>query len=149
MQRPPEHSWRQVCLSNVSRQVWLCRRATVSLAFVPILMGSAYKNKGVQLLLDGVSDYLPSPGQIQNTALVQTSCLALHAIASSPCGKPCCEACGIYVEQLLIFIVDCIQASSTHRRQLPMNMFGELRQCCTTPAGTPATQTLIIFICHL
>ncbi|CAL5219817.1 g1728 [Coccomyxa viridis] len=45
------------------------RRATVSLAFVPIFMGSAYKNKGVQLLLDGVTDYLPSPGQVQNTAL--------------------------------------------------------------------------------
>ena len=41
--------------------MWVCRRATVSLAFVPIFMGSAYKNKGVQLLLDGVSDYLPSP----------------------------------------------------------------------------------------
>ena len=52
---------------------WLCRRATVSLAFVPIFMGSAYKNKGVQLLLDGVTDYLPSPGQVQNSALVQTS----------------------------------------------------------------------------
>ena len=49
----------------------VCRRATVSLAFVPIFMGSAYKNKGVQLLLDGVSDYLPSPCQVENTALVR------------------------------------------------------------------------------
>ena len=49
----------------------MCRRATVSLAFVPIFMGSAYKNKGVQLLLDGVSDYLPSPCQVENTALVR------------------------------------------------------------------------------
>jgi translation elongation factor EF-G len=53
----------------------LCRRATVSLAFVPIFMGSAYKNKGVQLLLDGVSDYLPSPCQVRNTALVCIRCL--------------------------------------------------------------------------
>ncbi len=60
----------------------------MSLAFVPIFMGSAYKNKGVQLLLDGVSDYLPSPGQVQNTALVQTSCLALHAIACLTTWEP-------------------------------------------------------------
>lgn len=46
------------------------RRATISLAFVPIFMGSAYKNKGVQLLLDGVTDYLPSPHEADNTALV-------------------------------------------------------------------------------
>ena len=46
------------------------RRATVSLAFVPIFMGSAYKNKGVQLLLDGVTDYLPSPAEVPNIALV-------------------------------------------------------------------------------
>ena len=58
---------------NSARDVGLnaCRRATVSLAFVPIFMGSAYKNKGVQLLLDGVSDYLPSPCQVENTALVR------------------------------------------------------------------------------
>ena len=37
------------------------RRATNSLAVVPVLMGSAFKNKGVQPLLDAVVDYLPSP----------------------------------------------------------------------------------------
>jgi elongation factor G len=37
------------------------RRATNSLQCVPVLLGSAFKNKGVQLLLDGVVDYLPSP----------------------------------------------------------------------------------------
>ncbi|MFA5122926.1 elongation factor G [Zavarzinia sp.] len=37
------------------------RKGTISLAFVPVLNGSAFKNKGVQPLLDAVVDYLPSP----------------------------------------------------------------------------------------
>ncbi|GAB5471514.1 MAG: elongation factor G [Rhodospirillales bacterium] len=37
------------------------RKGTVGLAFVPVLCGSAFKNKGVQPLLDAVVDYLPSP----------------------------------------------------------------------------------------
>ncbi len=39
----------------------LIRKATISGAFFPILCGSAFKNKGVQPLLDAVVDYLPSP----------------------------------------------------------------------------------------
>ena len=37
------------------------REATIAQQVCPVLMGSAYKNKGVQLLLDAVSAYLPSP----------------------------------------------------------------------------------------
>lgn len=37
------------------------RKATLALTIVPVLMGSAYKNKGVQNLLDAVNRYLPSP----------------------------------------------------------------------------------------
>ena len=37
------------------------RRGTIAAAFVPVLCGSAFKNKGVQPLLDAVIDYLPSP----------------------------------------------------------------------------------------
>ncbi len=37
------------------------RRATIKNSFVAILCGSSFKNKGVQLLLDAVVDYLPSP----------------------------------------------------------------------------------------
>lgn len=48
------------------------RRATLRLAFVPLFMGSAYKNRGVQLLLDGVREYLPCPVDVSNTALVGT-----------------------------------------------------------------------------
>jgi len=37
------------------------RQATINVEFFPVLAGSAFKNKGVQLMLDAVLDYLPSP----------------------------------------------------------------------------------------
>ena len=37
------------------------RKATISKALVPVLCGSSYKNKGVQMLLDAMVEYLPSP----------------------------------------------------------------------------------------
>jgi elongation factor G len=37
------------------------RKAVIANRFVPVLCGSAFKNKGIQLVLDAVSDYLPSP----------------------------------------------------------------------------------------
>ncbi|WP_413162884.1 GTP-binding protein [Capilliphycus salinus ALCB114379] len=37
------------------------RQATLNLELTPVLLGSAYKNKGVQTLLDAIADYLPSP----------------------------------------------------------------------------------------
>lgn len=39
----------------------LIRKGTLEMAFVPVVCGSAFKNKGVQPLLDAVVDYLPSP----------------------------------------------------------------------------------------
>lgn len=37
------------------------RRATVDVRIIPVICGSSYKNKGVQMMLDAVVDYLPSP----------------------------------------------------------------------------------------
>jgi len=37
------------------------RKATIANKFVPVLCGAAFKNKGIQLVLDAVRDYLPSP----------------------------------------------------------------------------------------
>jgi elongation factor G len=45
------------------------RAGTVSNELVPVFMGSAYKNKGVQKLLDGVLDFLPAPPDVKNFAL--------------------------------------------------------------------------------
>ncbi len=43
------------------------RKGTIAQKFVPVLCGSAFKNKGVQPMLDAVVDYLPSPLDIGNT----------------------------------------------------------------------------------
>jgi len=40
------------------------RRATLAVKIVPVLCGAAFRNKGVQLLLDAVVDYLPSPNDL-------------------------------------------------------------------------------------
>src|SRR5260370_10231888 len=40
------------------------RKGTIGGAFVPVLCGSAFKNKGVQPLLDAVVDYLPAPTDV-------------------------------------------------------------------------------------
>jgi elongation factor G len=45
------------------------RNGTLSMELTPVLMGSAYKNKGVQLLLDAVTRFLPNPTEVVNKAL--------------------------------------------------------------------------------
>ena len=63
------------------------RRATLSLQFVPLFMGSAYKNRGVQLLLDGVREFLPCPLEVSNSALVRPG-------SRHPCMPQCLPALG-------------------------------------------------------
>ncbi len=45
------------------------RKGTISLDLTPVYMGSAYKNKGVQNLLNAVVNYLPNPSEVTNVAL--------------------------------------------------------------------------------
>ncbi len=45
------------------------RKGTIAEKLVPVFVGSAYKNKGVQVLLDGVASYLPDPTEVRNVAL--------------------------------------------------------------------------------
>ena len=48
------------------------RRQTVACRFVPVFMRSAFKNKGVQKLLNGVVDYLPDPSEKKHFVLDRT-----------------------------------------------------------------------------
>jgi elongation factor G len=60
------------------------RKATLSRALTPVYMGSAYKNKAVQPLLDGVVRLLPSPTEIRNEALDMEREEAPVELASDP-----------------------------------------------------------------
>ena len=68
------------------------RRATISRKFVPMFMGSAYHNKGVQLLLDGVISYLPAPHEVDNYALDRSQNEAKVQLASSTAAPIVCLA---------------------------------------------------------
>ena len=60
------------------------RRATVALKMTPVMCGSAIKNKGVQLLLDGVVHYLPNPTEVANEAHDQSKGEEKVVVESDP-----------------------------------------------------------------
>jgi elongation factor G len=63
------------------------RKGVLSLQLCPVFIGSAYKNKGVQPLLDAVNAYLPSPEDVQNTAVDLENDEQPIALSSDP-NKP-------------------------------------------------------------
>ncbi len=65
----------------------IIRKATMSLNFTPVFCGTAFKNKGVQHLLDGICSYLPNPTEKVNKALDQNN-NEQEVILSSETGKP-------------------------------------------------------------
>lgn len=65
----------------------LLRKGTIAQAFVPVICGSAFKNKGVQPLLDAVVDYLPSPldiGSIKGNKMDGETEDVRHSDATEP-----------------------------------------------------------------
>ncbi len=60
------------------------RRATLALKMTPVMCGSAFRNKGVQLLLDGVMYYLPNPKEVVNEGHDQTKNEEKIVIESDP-----------------------------------------------------------------
>jgi elongation factor G len=60
------------------------RKGTISLDLTPVFLGSAYKNKAVQPLLDAVTRYLPSPTEVKNEALDVSKGEAKVTLNSNP-----------------------------------------------------------------
>jgi len=63
------------------------RRGTLSRELTPVFVGSAYKNRGVQLLLDAVTRYLPDPTEVTNSGVDLSNDDAPVELASDP-NKP-------------------------------------------------------------
>ncbi len=62
----------------------IIRDATINQGFTPVYLGSAYKNKGVQLLIDAVTRYLPSPLDRKYTAIDPKNPTERIALESDP-----------------------------------------------------------------
>ncbi|MEE2663833.1 MAG: elongation factor G [Myxococcota bacterium] len=63
------------------------RAGTLSMDLTPVFLGSAYKNKGVQKLLDAVCSYLPSPADIENSGVDlqnDEAPIAIHSDLNKP-----------------------------------------------------------------
>ena len=64
------------------------RRGTIGLQLTPVFIGSAYKNKGVQPLLDAVIRYLPNPTEVVNEAIDLEKEGVMQPLACDPSGGP-------------------------------------------------------------
>lgn len=74
------------------------RRLTISNTLVPVLCGSSFKNKGVQMLLDAVIDYLPSPQDVPKVKAMQVATNEEIELAADIKGAFCALAFKIAVD---------------------------------------------------
>ncbi len=63
------------------------RKGVVSRKLVPVFIGSAYRNKGIQPLLDAVVHYLPDPGEVENRAIDLDAGGAERVLTTDPVAK--------------------------------------------------------------
>jgi elongation factor G len=75
---------------NVSEEIIhaAVRKATISREITPVFVGSAYKNKGVQKLLDAVVRYLPDPTEVTNEAIRLDGDREVKFVVEADAGKP-------------------------------------------------------------
>ncbi len=74
-------------------EIRICvRKGTISGSFIPVFCGSAFKNKGVQTLLDAVVDYLPSPVDIADAKGIDVATQKEASVPPSDKSKLCAFA---------------------------------------------------------